>query len=95
MENNTPTENYIERVLDILRTARSQAARQVNLTMVRAYLEIGRIVVEQEQGGKTNASYGKQTIVRLSKRLTAEFGRGFSERNLEQMRRFYQVYSNP
>jgi hypothetical protein len=62
--------------------------------MTITYFEIGRMIVEQEQGGKERADYGKGLLKGLSQVLTKEFGRGFSLRNLEQMSLFYQVYSN-
>jgi len=61
--------------------------------MVVTYYEIGRMIVEEEQNGKERADYGKQLISTLSEKLTKDFGRGFSQRNLEQMRQFYLVYS--
>lgn len=61
--------------------------------MVLTYYEIGRMIVEEEQNGKQRADYGKQIIKLLSERLTNEFGKGFSQRNLEQIRQFYSVYS--
>lgn len=61
--------------------------------MVLTYFEIGRLIVEDEQKGKERAEYGKSTLNELSQRLTKEFGKGFSVRNLEQMRKFYVVYS--
>ncbi len=54
--------------------------------------EIGRRIVEHEQGGEERAEYGKALLKELSGALTAEFGRGFSERNLRSMRKFYQIY---
>ncbi len=53
------------------------------------------MIVEEEQDGKERAGYGKRIIKQLSKVLTLEFGKGFSERNIEQMRQFYLVYSKP
>lgn len=69
--------------------------RTINQTMVQTYYEIGRMIVEEEQNGKNRAEYGKRLLRDLSKVLTTEFGKGFSERNLEQMRQFYLVYSKP
>jgi hypothetical protein len=63
--------------------------------MVNTYFEIGRMIVEDEQKGKNRAAYGEKTLEELSKRLTADFGKGFSLRNLEQMRFFYITYSTP
>lgn len=61
--------------------------------MVNTYFEIGRMIVEEEQEGKKRAAYGKKLLETLSKKLTLEFGKGFSERNLKQMRMFCQKYS--
>ncbi len=60
--------------------------------MVITYFEIGRMIVEEEQKGKIRAEYGKKLIQELSKKLSRDFGKGFSIRNLEQMRKFYLVY---
>jgi predicted nuclease of restriction endonuclease-like (RecB) superfamily len=61
--------------------------------MTITYFEIGRIIVEEEQNGKDRAEYGKQLLKLLSQQLTKEFGKGFSIRNLEQIRQFYLTYS--
>ena len=57
-----------------------------------AYWEIGREIVEFEQKGKVRAEYGEELIKILSKDMTEKFGKGFSERNLEQMRKFYLTF---
>lgn len=81
------------RVLELLISARTKVVQTVNHTMVLTYFEIGRMIVEEEQNGKQRADYGKKIIKILSDRLTKEFGKGFSHRNLEQIRQFYTVYS--
>ncbi|MEM9888432.1 MAG: PDDEXK nuclease domain-containing protein [Bacteroidota bacterium] len=90
---NTPIKNYVEKAINILELAREQVVKSVNQTMVFAYFEIGKIIVEEEQAGKERAEYSKRTIEKLSEKLIGEYGRGFSIRNLEQMRRFYLTYS--
>jgi len=60
--------------------------------MVQAYWNIGRIIVEEEQKGKTKADYGKQLIAELAKRLKADFGKGFNQSNLWHMRSFYLAF---
>lgn len=80
-------------VAEILRTARSNAYRAVNFTMVEAYWNVGRMIVEEEQQGKERAEYGAFLIRDLSFRLTEEFGKGFDERELRRMRQFYQLFS--
>ncbi len=92
IEHNTKN-NFYEKVADLLKEARRNVVQTVNKTMVYTYFEIGRMIVEEEQNGKERAEYGKQILKELSKRLTSEFGKGFSQRNLEQMRQFYLTYS--
>lgn len=79
----------IKRLAEIMHSARATAVRQINKTQVLAYYEIGREIVEFEQKGKARAEYGEALITRLSKDMTENFGRGFSEMNLRNMRRFY------
>lgn len=76
----------------LLHNARNQVVRNVNTTMVHTYYEIGRLIVEHEQGGKKKASYGEETLQQLSLELTREFSKGFSTTNLKQMRSFYLTY---
>ena len=79
-------------IVDLLQAARAQAARSVNALMTASYWEVGRRIVEAEQKGKRRAGYGEQLIMRLSADLTQQFGRGFSERNLNQIRLFYMTW---
>lgn len=79
-------------VVNLLEAARRAATRSVNAVMTTTYWHIGQRIVEQEQQGATRAGYGEELTRRLSADLTARFGRGFSHRNLEQMRRFYLLW---
>jgi hypothetical protein len=72
----------------LLHAARDAAARQVNTLLVLNNYEIGRRIVEHEQGGEARADYGKQVVESLAQQLSEEFGRGFSKDNLWLMRRF-------
>ena len=83
---------FYNKVVELLKEARKSVVKTVNKTMVLTYFEIGKIIVEEEQKGKSRAEYGKQILKGLSEKLTSEFGKGFSIRNLEQMRKFYLVY---
>jgi predicted nuclease of restriction endonuclease-like (RecB) superfamily len=85
--------NFYERIAGLLKQARSSVVRTINLTMVRTYFEVGKLIVEEEQNGKERAEYGKQLIEELSQRLNQEFGKGFSATNLKQMRSFFLMYS--
>jgi predicted nuclease of restriction endonuclease-like (RecB) superfamily len=82
-----------ERVSELIAQARKTVVQNINHTMVYTYFEIGRVIVEDEQKGNAKAVYGAKTLGELSKKLTRNFGKGFSERNLEQMRYFYIVYA--
>ena len=73
----------------LIEQSRHAAARVVNGLMTATYYELGRRIVEFEQGGKERAAYGDEVIKRLAADLTKRYGRGFSRRNLEQMRVFY------
>lgn len=75
---------------ETLLSSRHQAYTAVNFAMVQAYWQIGRIIVEHEQEGSLRSSYGKSVLQELSNRLTEEFGKGFSVRTLQQMKKFYK-----
>lgn len=92
MKNTPSNTKFFSQVVDLLQSARSKVVQTVNQTMVTTYFEIGRMIVEEEQGGKERADYGKQLLKGLSKVLTKEFGKGFSVQNLERMRNFYLTY---
>ena len=79
-------------IVALLELARRAAARSVNALMTASYWEIGRRIVEFEQGGQERAARGQQLLQRLSRDLGQRFGRGFSVDNLEQMRLFYLAY---
>lgn len=93
MPNDLQNKVVFHHVAELLQNARQQVLRTVNSTMTITYFEIGKIIVEEEQNGKDRAEYGKQLLKNLSKQLTKEFGKGFSIRNLEQIRQFYIIYS--
>ena len=80
-------------IAELLQAARQTVVRAVNQTMVYTYYEIGHMIVEEEQHGEQRAAYGKQILEDLSRRLTLEFGKGFSVVNLRQMRAFYLTYA--
>jgi hypothetical protein len=79
----------------LLETARRASARSVNALMTATYWEIGRRIVEFEQGGAKRAGYGERLIERLSDDLTRRFGRGFGQRNVECMRQFFLAVPQP
>ena len=79
-------------IAELLETARRTSARAVNALMTATYWEIGRRIVEFEQGGEKRAAYGRQLMARLSQDLGRQYGRGFSPDNLESMRQFYCAF---
>ena len=84
-----------EEIHELLSKVRQNIILNVNSTMTKTYFLIGKRIVEEEQNGNKRAEYGKNLIKTLSKKLTKEFGKGFSETNLEQMRKFFKVYGIP
>lgn len=80
-------------IRDVLLTARKQARQAVNDTMVQAYWQVGRLIVQDEQGGQARAEYGKGVLDDLSRRLTSEFGKGFTPANLRNFRQFYVSFT--
>ena len=93
---NEPSSNkktsLYNKIASILEESRKFVARTVNTAMVQTYFEIGRLIVEEEQHGNIRAEYGKETLKKLSEKLTANYGKGFSVTNLKQMRDFYLTY---
>ena len=85
-------QKMIEEIQEIMIKAREKAAYQINNELLTAYWNIGRVIVEHEQGSKERAEYGKETLRQLSLILTKEFGKGFSRSNLQNMRAFYLAY---
>jgi hypothetical protein len=76
-------------IAELLEAARRSAARSVNALMTATYWEIGRRIVEFEQGGKERAAYGEGLLARLSEDLISRFGRGFGVDNLQRFRAFF------
>lgn len=91
-EVSTQDAKFFSDITELLAKARSQAYRTVNSIMVETYWKIGQRIVEEEQNGKNRAEYGDKLIVNLSKHLTDTFGKGFSEANLQNIRRFYMTF---
>ena len=75
--------------IELIKYARNITAKQVNNVQIMTYYSLGRWIVEVQQQGKHRAEYGKKIIINLSKKLTEEFGKGFSESTLEKARKFY------
>ncbi len=82
----------LDALRSLIRDGRHRVLRAVDMVQVQTCWEIGRHIVEFEQGGEARATYGKKLLPRLAQTLTNEFGRGFDDRNLRNMRAFYQTF---
>jgi hypothetical protein len=83
-----------EKIEVLVTEARQKVASVANTAQVYTYYEIECYIVEDEQGGKVRAEYGKGVLKRVSERLTERLGKGWSEENLRLMRKFYTLYSH-
>ena len=79
-------------IKEVLANARKKAYKAVNFAMVEAYWNVGKLIVEAQDGNE-RAEYGDFLIKDLSKELTREFGKGFTITNLKYMRQFYLTFS--
>jgi predicted nuclease of restriction endonuclease-like (RecB) superfamily len=84
-----PYGELLSGVVSLVEQARLAAVRSVNVVLTSTYWLVGQRIVEHEQSGAERAGYGEALLKRLAQDLTARLGRGFSERNLRQMRLFY------
>ena len=83
-----------EQVDKLIEFATGTLVRTANRTMVITYFMVGKLIVEHLQTGDNKAKYADKTIEQLSNKLIAKYGKGYSQRNLEQMRKFYLIYHN-
>ncbi|HAS17754.1 MAG TPA: DUF1016 domain-containing protein [Nitrospiraceae bacterium] len=91
----TTTKNYSTLISDLaalIEQGRKTAVRYVNTALVATYWLMGRRIVEHEQKGKERAEYGEVLLERISRDLVLRFGKGFSIRNLRNMRTFYLLF---
>lgn len=95
-DNNIPTtriDQLFERISTLIDQSRHLVAKTVKTTEVCAKYEIGRYIVEYEQGGASRAAYGKALLKELSRLLTDNYGEGWSVETLTACRKFFNVYS--
>ncbi len=85
-------DSFVAQIKQLLKEAQHGVVRSVNSIMVQTYFELGRRIVEHEQEGKDHSNYGEYLLERLSSELSDEFGKGYSKRNLELIRKFYLTY---
>ena len=84
--------NFYQEIKELLYGAKNRVYQTINTTMTQTYFQIGKRIVEEEQGGETRAEYGSALLKNLSSELIKEFGKGYSEQNLKNMRQFYLIY---
>lgn len=87
-----PLTGLLNALRELIQQGRQHALRAVDRVQVQTCWEIGRHIVEFEQGGEARAAYGKKLLPRLAESLTREFGKGFDASNLRYMRLFYKAF---
>ena len=91
LEDNNDINNIYKNIKTLVINSRNKVYQTVNTEMLKLYWNIGKIIIGIQKGNK-NAIYGDYLLDKLSKKLTDEFGKGFSKRNLERMRKFYMKF---
>ena len=92
MNNDNEFNIFFNNIKDLVINSRNKVYQTVNTEMLSLYWNIGKVIMEIQQGDE-RASYGDAVLDKLSQKLTNEFGKGFSKRNLERMRKFYIYFS--
>jgi predicted nuclease of restriction endonuclease-like (RecB) superfamily len=85
-------ETLLPEIRSLIEEARHRAITAANLSMVSLYWNIGRVIGTEVQNTPGRAGYGEALLARLGERLNREYGNGFSRANLQDMRRFYEVF---
>jgi len=85
-------DNIYQSIKEIIILSRQRVYRMANSALLETYWQIGKIIVEDEQQGNAKAEYGKATLKNLGAQLTLEFGKGFDDSNLRNMRAFYKSF---
>lgn len=88
IKNDSEINNIFDNIKELVISSRNKVYSAVNIEMLNLYWNIGKVIMEIQQGDE-RASYGDSVLEKLSQKLTSEFGKGFSKRNLERMRKFY------
>lgn len=94
LDKNSDFEKMIQDIELLVNKSKTELMVSVNKVMTVTYWNIGKYIVEFEQGGKTKAEYGKELLSALSRELTLRLGKGYSRPNLNNMRKFYLMYPN-
>lgn len=87
------SQSLFKNIKTLVENSRTQVVQSINTALAETYYNIGKLIIEFEQKGKSRAVYANKTLAILSDKLITIFGRGFSVDNLEYMRKFYLLYS--
>ena len=82
-------DGLVARISSLLEQGRRATVSASNAILTATYWNVGRQIVEYEQGGKARAEYGEVLLKRLGQDLTGRYGRGYSRQGLQKMRTFY------
>ena len=82
--------NIYQEIKELLYGAKNRVYQTINTTMTETYFQIGKRIVEEEQGGETRAEYGSALLKNLSSELIKEFGKGYSEQNLKNIQKMME-----
>lgn len=93
-DNDVIISDMYNKISNIILNNKNKMVYQINNTLVETNFMIGKVIVENEQNGNIRAEYGKEILIKLSKKLTNKFGSGFSRSGLQNMRLFYNKYKN-
>ena len=85
---NNEINDMFDNIKELIINSRNRVYQTVNTEMLGLYWNIGKAIMQIQQGDE-RAPYGETVLEKLSQKLTDEFGKGFSKRNLERMRKFY------
>jgi hypothetical protein len=89
----TDPNGLFNQITEVVSQAKRKAYQSSNTVLLQMYWRIGQLIVEDEQNGSAKAIYGKAVLKNLAQQLTFEFGKGFDERNLNNMRAFYNAFA--
>lgn len=88
------SDRLFREITELVTQARQKAYRTSNAILLQMYWQVGKLIVENEQQGNIKADYGKGVLKNLAQQLTLEFGKGFDESNLRNIRQFYLAFPN-
>lgn len=94
IKNDEVISSLYSEISNIINSNKEKMTYQINNALINTYFLIGKTIVENEQNGNIRAEYGKEILLKLSKKLTNDFGKGFSLSSLYNMRLFYDKYKN-